>query len=260
MTTKSNFLDTPLKISNVKQSNWDKLYKVSDYALDYNLHLFKGIRDARLNGQQELLDFRRSIFDSVPEDYKKMLFYGIDDVTGTLECTTTARLQERLLGLLIFERHRRDIALLNALLAEGGSDKKVETIELGDPYVYEIKSVLFKGFQGREESDDNEGDKEKNKTGGKFMKFAMIQNLEFDYEHELADEEADEEDSEEIRCDDDLLEQFLTDDIVSFNDSLKKLKIEGKSDDDIMKYIVEECRIGKVFIPMAGGTIFSGED
>ncbi|GMF57725.1 unnamed protein product [[Candida] boidinii] len=83
---------------------------------------------------------------------------NLNDNDDSLELTTAAKLQERLLELLIIERHKRDIKMLNELISaqrkksDSGStvsspDKLViKTIKLSDPHKYEIKSPIFKMF------------------------------------------------------------------------------------------------------------------
>ncbi|VEU20075.1 DEKNAAC100287 [Brettanomyces naardenensis] len=239
----ATFIDEPVSLLQLSEGSRTKLSTVSDYPLDYNIFLFKGISDSRKEDEQELINFRKSILDSVPEDYGNLVFGGLgkkDDGTPKLELTTTARLQERLLKLLILERHKRDIEALNRMLASDPENKKrINYNEIKEPLKYEIKSPIYRSFESHKALYKNS-----------FKKFSLLQNVEYDFEH-VIDEDGD------YQNDNDLVDAFCTEDIVGFNEKMKENK--GK-DYDSLEDVVSNSEIGRVLIPLAAQTFILEDD
>ncbi|KAH3665922.1 hypothetical protein OGAPHI_004111 [Ogataea philodendri] len=213
-----SFLDAKVDFANLSTESLEKLTKVSDFALDYNIFLFKGIKQARESDTKELIDFRLDLFNSIPKDHGSMIFRGLDKSASgdyTLIPTTTSRLQDRLLELLILERHRRDIQVLSKL-----ANKKINPVPLEDPNVYEIKSPLYQRLLSTKDEYETS-----------FKRFAMMQNVEYDFENEL--------DDGDYENDNDLVQQFCTDDL---------FEVDPKN--------LDESELAKILIPLASKTIF----
>ncbi|OUM53897.1 hypothetical protein BVG19_g3226 [[Candida] boidinii] len=237
------FYDKPIEFDNISIEIKEKLSKVPDYNLDYNIFILKGIRESRIKNCLDLKKLRLEVIESVNDviegeeqekdddndddatnnEINDMKIYkgNLNDNDDSLELTTAAKLQERLLELLIIERHKRDIKMLNELISaqrkksDSGStvsspDKLViKTIKLSDPHKYEIKSPIFKMF-----------DKSLSESYiDIFRKFAILQNIEYEYEHylDINDEEF------EILSDDKLLNEFLSNEDLFNFDLLKNI-------------------------------------
>ncbi|QPG76645.1 hypothetical protein FOA43_004037 [Brettanomyces nanus] len=235
----TTFLDSPITLEQLSDKSLQNLAKVSDYPLDYNIFLFKGIDQSRSEDLDELTQFRKSVLDSIPKDYGDLIFDAVG--ANQLELTTIARLQNRLLKLLILERHRRDIEILNRMISEDPklANKKISYIQLKEPLKYEIKSPIYKSFE-------NNRDLYKES----FRKFALLQNVEYDFEHLI-------DDNGDYQTDDDLLEAFCTDDILDFNDKMKENK---DKDYDTIEDVVANSKIGKVLVPLAAQAFFTRDD
>ncbi|OWB56571.1 hypothetical protein B5S28_g2478 [[Candida] boidinii] len=237
------FYDKPIEFDNISNELKEKLTKVPDYNLDYNIFILKGIRESRIKNYLDLKKLRLEIIESVNDvieeeeeqdndsnkstnEINDMKIYkgSVNDNDDSLELTTAAKLQERLLELLIIERHKRDIKMLNELISSqkkkedsntettttSSSDEVIiKTIKLNDPHKYEIKSPIFKMF-----------DKSLSESYiDIFRKFAILQNIEYEYEHYL-----DINDTEfEILSDDKLLNEFLSNEDLFKFDLLKNL-------------------------------------
>lgn len=228
------FLEKPASLELLSQKSKDKLTQVPDYPLDYNIFLCKGIAEAQKDDEAELLKFRESIVDSIPDDYGNLIFKGLTkngDGSMKLESTTTSKLQRRLLLLLILERHRRDIIALNRLLATDPKNCKIiHYVELKDPMQYEIKSPIFRSFEGA-----------KDVYQGSFKKISVLQNIEYDFEHAI-DENGD------YQNDDDLVDAFCTEDVMKFNSKLNETDDKAY---DSLEDVVANSRIARVLIPLA---------
>ncbi|GME72771.1 unnamed protein product [[Candida] boidinii] len=237
------FYDKPIEFDNISTEIKEKLSKVPDYNLDYNIFILKGIRESRIKNCLDLKKLRLEVIESVNDviegeeqekdddndddatnnEINDMKIYkgNVNDIDDSLELTTAAKLQERLLELLIIERHKRDIKMLNELISaqRKKSDSAstvsppdelvIKTIKLSDPHKYEIKSPIFKMF-----------DKSLSESYiDIFRKFAILQNIEYEYEHYL-----DTNDEEfEILSDDKLLNEFLSNEDLFNFDLLKNI-------------------------------------
>ncbi|GME98350.1 unnamed protein product [Ambrosiozyma monospora] len=170
----TTFLDKPASLSTLSKELNDKLSTVPDYPLDYNIFLFKGIKDSRKDFEKELIDLRLDIFQSIPEEYGRLVFKGVEEGSNgdkILIHTTTSKLQDRLLELLILERHRRDIDILNKMLdTKPGNDAHIKLVQLEDPFKYEIKSPIYNSFQANADSYKES-----------FKKFNILQNIEYSW-------------------------------------------------------------------------------
>jgi len=236
------FLEKPASLQLLAEESRKKLAHVPDYPLDYNIFLFKGIADAQKDGESELVKFRESIVSSIPEDYGNLLFKGLNETSDgsiKLEATTTSRIQCRLLLLLILERHRRDIIALNKLLAADlKNPKTINYVELKDPMKYEIKSPIFRSFEGA-----------KDVYQGSFKKFSVLQSIEYDFEH-VIDENGD------YQNDNDLVDAFCSDDVMKFNAKLCESKDKSY---DSLEDVVANSRIARVLIPLAAQAFLLGD-
>lgn len=219
-------LTTNAQISELSDSSKALLAKVDDYVLDYNIFLFKGMREIIASHDERLKSIIQSLFLTLPEEYSAMIFNPMEKSDGKIEPSTTSKLQDRLLSLLIQERHRRDIDVLNSRF-----ENKIKYIELGDPFKYEIKSPFYKTFNESKED-----------YGEQFNKLALLQSLEYDFEH-VMDEESD------YQSDDDLVGHFCDDSVVDF-------KLDAsKTDADVM-----DSEIVRVLLPLASQVILSEND
>lgn len=210
-----SFLDSPSSIASLSENSRELLQKVDPYVLDFNIFLFKGINETHSRDNAKLHEFLSQVLASIPSEYKTKIFNPIEDDKVIL--TTTSRLQLRLLELLIHERHRRDIEVINSRL--GG---KLQYIPLNDPLKYEIKSPFYLTF--KQSNDD---------YVNQFYKLAMLQCLEYDFEHNL-------DESDDYQNDDDLVKEFCSDSIMEFKLS------DATKETDIM-----DSELIKVLIPLA---------
>jgi hypothetical protein len=202
------------------------LNKVDNYALDYNIFLFKGMQETIASNNEKLLSILKSLFVSIPKEYLEIIHNPIDEETGKLLPTTTSQLQNRLLSLLIQERHRRDIENLNKQFED-----KIKYVQLDDPHKYEIKSLYFKTFdEGKEDYQEQ------------FNRLALLQCLEYDFEH-VIDEESD------YQNDDDLIDHFCDESILNF-----------KLDDFENEESVLGSEIVRFILPLASQAILSNDD
>lgn len=232
----ASFLDEQVSLNNLSGGWRETLTQVPDYPLDYNIFLSRGIENAREDQADELVKFRKSVIDSIPEDYGGVMFNGLEKQTDgslKLEKTTTALLQNRLLKLLILERHRRDMLVLNRILAADPNNvKHINYVELKEPLKYEIKSPIYKTFE-----EDTE------RYQSSFNKFSLLQNIEYEFEHTI-DEDGD------YQRDEDLLEAFCTEDVMNFDKTLEANR--GKDIDNL----VADSEIGRVLLPLAAQALF----
>lgn len=212
------------KLSLLGEDCRNLLAQVDDYALDYNLFLFKGIHDKIKNNDSGLISTIESLQIAIPKEYSDIIYNPLRD--GKLEPSTTSKLQDRILCLLIEERHRRDIDMLNKRV-----DGKVKYIELENPSKYEIKSMFYKAFDGA-----------KNDYEEQFRRFALLQSLEYDFEHNL-DEDSD------YQNDDDLVAHFCDEALMNF-----KIDQSTKEEDVLNTEIV------RILLPLASQVILGNED
>lgn len=239
----TTFIDSPISLESLSDDSRKKLTRISEYPLDYNIFLFKGIKDSRKDDEKELIKFRKSVLDNIPKDYGNLVFNGLTekkDGSSDIEPTTTSRLQDRLLQILILERHRRDIIALNKLLsADPKNTKKIQYIKLNEPLKYEVKSPIYRSFESNKELYESS-----------FRKFAVLQSVEYDFEH-VIDENGD------YQNDDDLIDAFCTPEVLEFNEELIKNKDKGP---DKIEDLVDNSRIARVLIPLAAQAFFLSED
>ncbi|KAG7697732.1 hypothetical protein KL929_000213 [Ogataea haglerorum] len=217
-TGKMSFLQSPPSLAKLQTASSQKLAQVSDFPLDYNIFLFKEIKHARERDVQEMIDFRLDLFDSIPQDYSSLIFRGLEkrpDGSYELFPTTTSKLHDRLLELLILERHRRDISQLSKI-----TGRTIEAVELADPNLYEIKSPIYQQLLAT-----------KDEYQTSFKRFAMLQNVEYDFENRL--------DGTDVSSDDDLVQQFCTQDVI-----------------DVDPENLDELRLAQILIPLASKAIF----
>lgn len=218
-------LESKPVLSSLKEENKNLIASVDDYVLDYNLFVLNSVREVLVSNDNQLVSFIQALIASLPDEYSNLIYNPIDD-NGKINLSTTSKLQERLLNLLIQERHRRDIIALNKQFEE-----KIKYLELENPFKYEIKSPYYKAFLGA-----------KDEQADQFHKLALLQSLEYDFEHNL-DEESD------YKTDDDLLEHFLDDAIVNF-------KLDGNvKEEDVMN-----SEIVKIMLPLAAQVIMGDDD
>lgn len=219
-------LNTPPKLSTLSEGQKELLSKIDDYALDYNIFLFRGMKEMIDNNDSKLISIISTLFASIPKEYSEIIFNPLDKDSGKLIASTTSKIQNRLLSLLIQERHKRDIEILNKQF-----ENKINYIELEDPFKYEIKSAYFKAFQeGKADYYDQ------------FNKLALLQSLEYDFEHELNDDS-------DYQSDDDLIDHFCDDNIVNF-----KLSDFEKEEDVLGNEIV------RFILPLASQVLLSDDN
>ncbi|KAG7938185.1 hypothetical protein KL934_000759 [Ogataea polymorpha] len=217
-TGKMSFLQSPPSLSKLQTASAQKLAQVSDFPLDYNIFLFEEIKHARERDVQEMIDFRLDLFESIPQDHSSLIFRGLEkkaDGDYELIPTTTSRLHDRLLELLILERHRRDILQLSKI-----AGKNIQAVELSDPNLYEIKSPIYQQLLST-----------KDQYQTSFKRFAMLQNIEYDFENRL--------DGSDVSNDDDLVQQFCTQDVI-----------------EVDPQNLDELRLAQILIPLASKAIF----
>lgn len=219
-------LEKTPKLNELNQQSRDLLSKVDDYALDYNIFLFKGINNVIANNDDNLKSFIDSLFLTIPTEYSKMIYNPLDSKTQKINPSTTTKLQQRLLNLIIQERHRRDINQLNKQF-----ENKIKYVELEDPNKYEIKSPFYQTF-------NNSKDDYKEQ----FEKLALLQSLEYDFEHTL-DEDSD------YQNDNDLIDHFCDDEMINF-----KLD-NSKNENDVVN-----SAIVRVLLPLASQVIIGQND
>lgn len=204
----------------LNEESIDILKQIPDYPLDFNIFIFKGIRDIRLKIADDLKEFRLVLQD--------------DKLKNGLELTSTSQLQDRLLQILIIERHRRDIELLNLFINSRDSSKNVKAIKLIQPFNYDIKSPIFKKLNSSAENYQES-----------FRKFAILQNLEYEFEEQLLN-------------DDELIQEFISDEILKFNELY--LKDKDKPIEDLFEDIFNEGKFIRIVIPLAAQGILMGVD
>lgn len=219
-----SFLESPSSIEALSEKSRELLGKVDSYVLDFNIFLFKGINETHTRENDKLLAFINQLMASIPLEYKTKIFNPIEN--DKVNLTTTSKLQLRLLELLIHERHRRDIETINSQL--GG---KLKYIPLQHPQKYEIKSPFYLTFKQSNDEYENQ-----------FYKLALLQSLEYDFEHDLNE-------ADDYQNDDDLVKEFCTDSILEF-----QLK-DAKKESDIM-----DSELIKVLIPLASQVILMEGD
>ncbi|GMM31202.1 hypothetical protein DAMA08_039470 [Martiniozyma asiatica (nom. inval.)] len=220
----SSFLSSNSSLAALGESSRDLLGKIDNYVLDYNIFLYKGIVNAHNTDNAKLHGTLSILFDAIPDEYKGTLFNPIDGQKVGL--TTTAILQMRMLELLIHERHRRDIDVLNKQL-----DGKIKYYPLEKTDKYEIKSPFYLTFI-----------KSSGEYANQFQRLALLQSLEYDFEHEL-------DDDNELQSDDDLVNLFCTDAVLDFD--MKDLK-------DVQDVV--NSQIAQLFIPLAAKSILMQDD
>ena len=214
------------QLGSLNEISRENLSKIHDYALDYNIFLFKGIKECIDNNEISLIESIEALFESIPNEYSKLIHNPLGGSKTFKDPSTTSKLQNRLLELLIQERHYRDIENLNKQF-----DDKIQYIKLDDPSVYEIKSIFFKTFQDS-----------KDEFKDQFRKFALLQSLEYDFEHNL-------DNDSEYQNDNDIIDQFCDETLLNF-------KLENTKNDET---IVNESEIARVILPLASQVIL-GED
>lgn len=221
-------LKTKPRLSQLSSKNRELLSNVDDYALDYNIFLSKGIDDMITGDDTNLKSMVDMLFASIPETYTKMIYNPIDPTTKQLTHSTTSALQNRLLSLLIQERHRRDIDNLNK-----NFENKIKYVELEDPRKYEIKSRFYQTFNNA-----------RGEYLEQFNRLALLQSLEYDFEHEL-------DDDSDYQTDDDLIDHFC-------DEAIQKFKLDGsKTEEDVIN-----SEIVRVLLPLASQVIMGqgGDD
>lgn len=212
------------KLSLLTKESRDLLAQVDNYALDYNIFLLKGIHDTIKSNDTELITTIETLHATIPQEYSKIIFNPLQN--GNFIPSTTSNLEDRILGLLIEERHRRDINILNKLTGD-----KINYIELENPYKYEIKSNFFQAFNANKEEYKEI-----------FRRFALLQSLEYDFEHDL-------DDDSDYQNDDDLIEHFCDETIMSF-----KLTQPVKEENVLNNEIV------RILLPLASQVIMGQGD
>lgn len=218
------FLDTSSSLSLLSEKSLEKLALVDNYVLDFNIFLFKGILDTHRSHNGQLSETVSQLMSSIPEEYQDKIFNPLNEEKHVVY-TTTNRLQSRMLELLIHERHKRDIAMINDKL--GG---KLSYVPLEKPLVYEIKSPFFLTFN-----------QSKNDYQQQFYRLALLQLLEYDFEHELTEDG-------DYTCDDDLIDDFCSEAVMNF-------KLENAKDEkDVM-----DNEIIKVLIPLASQVLLMND-
>ncbi|TID16236.1 hypothetical protein CANINC_004235 [Pichia inconspicua] len=191
------------KLSLLTKESRDLLAQVDNYALDYNIFLLKGIHDTIKSNDTELITTIETLHATIPQEYSKIIF-----------------------NPLKMERHRRDINILNKLTGD-----KINYIELENPYKYEIKSNFFQAFNANKEEYKEI-----------FRRFALLQSLEYDFEHDL-------DDDSDYQNDDDLIEHFCDETIMSF-----KLTQPVKEENVLNNEIV------RILLPLASQVIMGQGD
>lgn len=216
------------KLAELSAESRENLSKVHDYALDYNIFLLKGIKQKIDDNDEGLIVSVTALFDSIPKEYSQMMYNPLAaDCARFNEPSTTSMLQFRVLDLLIQERHRRDIDVLNAKF-----ENKIKYEPLSNPWKYEIKSPYYRAFaEANEEFADQ------------FVKFALLQSLEYDFEHSLDDEN-------DYQSDDDLIAHFCDDELMEFT-------LKGSETDEIT---VNQSEIVRVILPLASQAILSNDE
>lgn len=200
------------KLSLLTKESRDLLAQVDNYALDYNIFLLKGIHDTIKSNDTELITTIETLHATIPQEYSKIIFNPLQN--GNFIPSTTSNLEDRILGLLIEERHRRDINILNKLTGD-----KINYIELENPYKYEIKSNFFQAFNANKEEYKEI-----------FRRFALLQSLEYDFEHDL-------DDDSDYQNDDDLIEHFCDETIMSFR-LTQPVKEENVLNNEIVRILL----------------------
>ncbi|GMF60608.1 unnamed protein product [[Candida] boidinii] len=160
------FYDKPIEFDNISTEIKEKLSKVPDYNLDYNIFILKGIRESRIKNCLDLKKLRLEVIESVNDviegeeqekdddndddatnnEINDMKIYkgNVNDIDDSLELTTAAKLQERLLELLIIERHKRDIKMLNELIsAQRKKSDSASTVSPPDELIPTMKNSKY---------------------------------------------------------------------------------------------------------------------
>lgn len=218
-------LKTVPRLGKLSDESTQLLAKVDDYALDYNIFLFEGIGNVIDTNDAQLVSFIESLFITIPKEYSSLIYNPLSLPGKKINPSTTSKLQKRLLSLLIQERHKRDIQLLNEKF-----DNKIEYVELENPDKYEIKSIYYKTFNSA-----------KDEYADQFGRLALLQSLEYDFEHALDDES-------DYQNDDDLVEHFCDDRMLDF-----KLDT-SKTENEVMN-----SELIRVLLPLASQVIMGQE-
>ncbi|CDK29093.1 unnamed protein product [Kuraishia capsulata CBS 1993] len=241
------FYDLPLSFDSLSESSKELLCRVPDYPLDYNLFIFKGIHKVRPQMKADLCEFRVQAAENTPrgDNADKAVHLGIlkpadkdaDANDYELELTTTSKLQDRLMKILILERHRRDIAMLNRVLEQ--ENKSITPIALTDPLVYKIKSPLFATLWSQHYDNHEQS----------FKKFAILQNLEYEFERDLSENP----EVNDVTDDDSLIRLFCdSKDVMEFD-------IKDQIDQDLLdKQVLDDSKIVQIMIPLAAQAILMG--
>lgn len=208
-------LEVAPQLESLDKDTLTSLKLVNDYILDYNINMYKTINNLVISNDEKLISLLEPIFEIIPEDHLKNIFNPVE-TKKHIDLSTTIKLQNRILNLLIQERHKRDIDCLNSKL-----DKKINLIKLNDPLVYEIKSPYYLTFS----KDDD--------LNNKFVKFAMLQSIEYDFENKI-------DSNSDYQSDDDLMNHF----------------IDGITDIEIDDNIVNKD-IARLIIPLAASVILN---
>ncbi|GMM34918.1 hypothetical protein DASC09_022430 [Saccharomycopsis crataegensis] len=167
----------------------DKLAKIPDYPLDYNIYVFRKIKEAREKLTKEDL---KDIIETVKlEDVQNH-----EDNKGYL--TKTTEMHDRLLKYLTLERKRREKIILKKFLDDEISKSKKKSSEASTldyklqltpdeekgVLNYTIRSPIYNSFIKVDETTSEAVDKNIN-----YKKLAMVQNIEYIFEEELNDDE-----------------------------------------------------------------------
>ncbi|GAV26845.1 hypothetical protein PMKS-000301 [Pichia membranifaciens] len=214
-------LKTAPRLGKLSNQSTQLLAQVDDYALDYNIFLFKGIGNVIDTNDAQLVSFIESLFITLPKEYSSLIYNPLNLPANKINPSTTSKLQKRLLSLLIQERHKRDIQLLNKKF-----ENKIKYVELEEPEKYEIKSIYYRTF-----------DEAKDEYADQFGRLALLQSLEYDFEHAL-------DNDSDYQSDDNLVEHFCDDRMLDFE--LGK----SKSEDEVVN-----SQIIRVLLPLASQVI-----
>ncbi|KAI0465344.1 hypothetical protein LJB42_000576 [Komagataella kurtzmanii] len=218
------------KLKDLNEEIRSKLQEIPDYPLDFNIFVYRGVKDIRTEIEPELKEFR--------------VQYNNQNINDD-PLTCTARLQDRLLGFLILERHRRDIETLNKTLeAQDSNGKTVTLIELQDPYKYEIKSPLYLQLMSQKDSHKQT-----------FHRVALLQNLEYQFESKVNPE-----DDDDIKDDNSLIQQFVSNEEIMNFDDLVRQKLSSLKDAAEAQEAMDDSTILQLMIPVAAQKLLVEKD
>ncbi|ODQ82271.1 hypothetical protein BABINDRAFT_164082 [Babjeviella inositovora NRRL Y-12698] len=193
---------TDLEIfQSLNETNYQQLSLIPDYPLDFNLFIFRGISQRR--GASDTNDSNTLLADLPVEQLELMV---------PSDGNKTFVAHQKLLKILIVERMRRDLTMINAerhrldenvalqsskeilqRIAEEYLSKESSNSPLLD---YQIRSPIYNML------DKNPQDSYKRF----FQRMAQLQALEFKFETDM-----------EFTDNEELIEMFLNDDILDFN-------------------------------------------